>query len=56
MLVNLSPSATPPPVNDLGGNVHGEGKSSVRPADDVVSIIKSKGGTAIPNYGKIAGF
>ena len=43
----LSPSL----VNDLGGNVHGEGKSSGRPADEVVTIIKSKGGVAVPNYG-----
>lgn len=33
--------------------MHGEGKSSGRPADEVVSIIKSKGGTAVPNYGMI---
>ena len=41
------------PVNDLGRNMHGEGKSSARPADEVVSIIKSKGGTAVPNYGML---
>ena len=33
--------------------MHGEGSSSVRPADEVVSIIKSKGGTAVPNYGEV---
>lgn len=37
-------------VNDLGGGIHGEGQAS-RPADEVVSIIKSRGGVAVPNYG-----
>ena len=37
-------------VNDLGGGFHGEGKGS-RPADEVVSLIKSQGGVAVPNYG-----
>ncbi len=44
----------PPPsslVNDLGGGIHGESKISSRPADEVVSIIKSRGGVAVPNYG-----
>ncbi len=37
-------------MNDLGGGIHGEGQAS-RPADEVVDLIKSKGGTAVPNYG-----
>ena len=41
------------PVNDLGGGMHGDSKASSRPADTVVSLIKSRGGTAVPNYGTI---
>lgn len=37
-------------VNDLGGDIKGEGKSS-RPADVVVDEIRSKGGIAVANYG-----
>ena len=38
-------------VNDLGGNIKGEGKSS-RAADAVVDEIRSRGGTAVANYGE----
>lgn len=38
-------------MNDLGGNFKGEGKSA-RAADKVVEEIRSKGGKAVPNYGK----
>jgi len=37
-------------VNDLGGDIKGEGHSS-RPADIVVDEIRSKGGIAVANYG-----
>ena len=30
--------------------MHGGGRGS-RPADEVVSLIRSKGGVAVPNYG-----
>lgn len=36
-------------VNDLGGTVAGSGRASA-PADDVVELIKSGGGTAIASY------
>ena len=38
-------------VNDLGGSWQGEGKSS-KAADTVVDLIRSRGGTAVANYGK----
>ena len=37
-------------VNDLGGGMSGDGKSS-KAADVVVSEIKAKGGIAVANYG-----
>ena len=40
-------------MNDLGGTITGEGKSS-RAADDVVDLIRSGGGTAVANYGQIS--
>jgi len=40
-------------VNDLGGAVDGSGKSS-SPADEVVSEIKSTGGSAVANYDSVA--
>ena len=39
-------------VNDLGGDQKGTG-SSKRLADEVVELILSRGGKAVPNYGKI---
>ena len=38
-------------VNDLGGDIKGEGQSA-RVADKVVQEIKAKGGKAVANYGK----
>lgn len=37
-------------VNDLGGGMSGDGKSS-KAADIVVEEIRAKGGVAVPNYG-----
>ncbi len=42
-------------VNDLGGSVTGEGADQ-RVADQVVDIIKSRGGEAAPNYDSVADF
>ncbi|XP_077989547.1 peroxisomal multifunctional enzyme type 2-like [Glandiceps talaboti] len=39
-------------VNDLGGDIKGEGKSS-RAADVVVEEIRSKGGKAVANYDSV---
>ena len=39
-------------VNDLGVDRKGTG-SSKRLADEVVDIIRSRGGMAVPNYGKL---
>ncbi len=39
-------------INDLGGDIHGEGKSS-RAADLVVEQIKSSGGDAVANYDSV---
>ena len=36
-------------VNDLGVAIDGEG-SDKRPAEEVVEIIRSRGGEAVPNY------
>ena len=38
-------------MNDLGGDMHGGGKS-YRAADDVVATIRARGGVAVPNYGE----
>lgn len=37
-------------VNDLGGDIKGDGKSSSA-ADKVVDEIRAKGGKAVANYG-----
>jgi NAD(P)-dependent dehydrogenase (short-subunit alcohol dehydrogenase family) len=42
-------------VNDLGGSVTGEG-SDQRAADEVVDVIKSRGGEAASNYDDVADF
>ncbi len=42
-------------VNDLGGSVSGEG-SDQRAADEVVDVIKSRGGEAAANYDDISDF
>ncbi len=39
-------------VNDLGGTMDGTGRGN-KLADDVVDIIRSHGGTAVANYGKL---
>lgn len=39
-------------VNDLGGDIKGEGKSS-RAADIVVDEIRARGGTAVANYDSV---
>jgi len=42
-------------VNDLGGSVTGEGADKSA-ADDVVDVIKSRGGQAIANYDDVSDF
>jgi NAD(P)-dependent dehydrogenase (short-subunit alcohol dehydrogenase family) len=42
-------------VNDLGGSVSGEG-SDQRAADEVVDVIKARGGEAASNYDDVADF
>jgi NAD(P)-dependent dehydrogenase (short-subunit alcohol dehydrogenase family) len=42
-------------VHDLGGSVTGEG-SDKRAADDVVEVIKKRGGEAVANYDSVADF
>ncbi|CAF0908013.1 unnamed protein product [Adineta ricciae] len=37
-------------VNDLGGSTSGDGSKSSRPADEVVDLIKSRGGKAVADY------
>ena len=42
-------------VNDLGGSVTGEGEDA-KVADEVVEVIKSRGGEAVANYDSVADF
>ena len=42
-------------VNDLGGTSSGEGADK-RPADEVVEVIKARGGEAVANYDDVADF
>lgn len=42
-------------VNDLGGSFTGEGNDKT-PADEVVDIIKQRGGDAVSNYDDISGW
>jgi NAD(P)-dependent dehydrogenase (short-subunit alcohol dehydrogenase family) len=42
-------------VNDLGGDVTGEGADK-RAADEVVDVIKSRGGEAVANYDDVSDF
>jgi NAD(P)-dependent dehydrogenase (short-subunit alcohol dehydrogenase family) len=42
-------------VNDLGGSVTGDGADK-RVADEVVDVIKGRGGEAVPNYDDVADF
>ena len=42
-------------VNDLGGSVTGEGADQ-KAADEVVDVIKSRGGEAVANYDSVADF
>jgi len=39
-------------VNDLGGDFKGQGRGTMA-ADKVVDEIRSKGGKAVANYGKL---
>ena len=42
-------------INDLGGSLHGEGKSAA-PADTAVEEIRAEGGTSIANYEDVSDF
>lgn len=37
-------------VNDLGGGTSGDGSHSSRPADEVVNMIRERGGKAVADY------
>ena len=37
-------------VNDLGGSTTGDDSQSSRPADEVVQLIRSRGGKAVADY------
>ena len=43
-------------VNDLGGSVSGDGEGDKRVADQVVDVIKQRGGEAVANYDSVADF
>ncbi|GIU88129.1 MAG: putative short-chain dehydrogenase/reductase [Acidimicrobiia bacterium] len=43
-------------VNDLGGGVSGDGGGDKRVADEVVEVIKRRGGEAVANYDSVADF
>lgn len=43
-------------VNDLGVGTHGETETGERPAQDVINLIRSKGGEAVANYDDVADF
>ena len=42
-------------VNDLGGSVSGEG-ADAKVADEVVEVIKGRGGEAVASYDSVADF
>src|SRR5580692_2635464 len=42
-------------INDLGGSASGEGADK-RPADEVVEVIKARGGEAVANYDDVSDF
>jgi NAD(P)-dependent dehydrogenase (short-subunit alcohol dehydrogenase family) len=42
-------------INDLGGSAAGEGADK-RPADEVVEVIKARGGEAVANYDDVSDF
>jgi NAD(P)-dependent dehydrogenase (short-subunit alcohol dehydrogenase family) len=43
-------------VNDLGGSVSGDGDGDKRVADQVVDVIRQRGGEAVANYDSVADF
>jgi NAD(P)-dependent dehydrogenase (short-subunit alcohol dehydrogenase family) len=42
-------------INDLGGSARGEG-ADTSPADEVVEVIRARGGEAVANYDDVADF
>ncbi len=43
-------------VNDLGGSVAGEGGGDTRVAEEVVEVIRSRGGEAVANFDDVSDF
>jgi NAD(P)-dependent dehydrogenase (short-subunit alcohol dehydrogenase family) len=43
-------------VNDLGASVSGEGSNDARPAEEVVEVIRSRGGEAVANFDSVADY